>query len=393
MIIDDNINNKCSKSYMEVVIYCVSKKRLFLLGLFLFFVMFISGIYSISEELNDTTSGLSTGAVDIEIVEYNQDNQPFDQDGTMVMPGDEIILIPRVNNLGIDCYLRAKIEYTINNEVFSVTDYIEGDYSSWTKNGDYYYYGSVFPKRGSVDLFNKLNIPNLSSAYNGKLVIVHIVVEAIQAKNFDGNWDDVTIKESIDRAYDINYDGESSVIYEDNTNHHITLDNGFFDRLGNMLPGDKVSETINLLNSSNLTCEYYLSIDYDNLTTQELALLGKMKLLIKKQNGDILVDSNLADQNKHGLGIFESGEGDNYTIEVSLPSNIDNDFSRLFAKITWRFSYDILEDHYEPVPITGDNIDVSITVFLTSALGFLVVLFIWKRETENIEKNDFKRGD
>lgn len=371
---------------MEVVIYCVSKKRLFLLGLFLFLIMLISGVYSLSEEINDTQSGLSTGAVDIEIKEYNQNSQPFDQDGTLVMPGDEIILIPRVNNLGIDCYLRAKIEYTINNEVFSVTDYIEGNYSSWTKNGEYYYYDSIFPKKGSVDLFNKVTIPDLSSAYNGKLVIVHIVVEAIQAKNFNGNWDNVTIKKSIDRSYDINYDGESSVIYEDNTNHHITLDNGFFDRLGNMLPGDKVSETINLLNSSDSTCEYYLSIDYDNLTSNELALLKKMKLLIKKSNGEVIVDSNLREKDKHDLGIYANGEGDYFKIEVSLPNDIDNDFSKLFAKITWRFSYDVFEQHDEPVPITRDNIDVSITVFIISAIGFLVVLFIGKRETENIEK-------
>ena len=301
MISKDNGGLLLSNIFMEVIIYCVSKKRLFLLGLVLFLIMFISGIYSIGEEIKDTESGLSTGAVDIEIEEFNQNNQPFDQDGTMVMPGDEIILIPRVNNLGIDCKLRAKIEYTINNEIFSVTDYIEGNYSSWTKNGEYYYYNSIFTKKGSADLFNKVTIPNLSDAYNGKLVIVHIVVEAVQAKNFDGNWENVKIEKSIDRAYDISYDGESSIIYEDNTNNHITLDGGFFDKLGNMIPGDNLSETIKILNTSDSTCKYYLSIDYDNLTSDELALLQKMKLLIKKQDGSILVDSNLFNKNKHDL--------------------------------------------------------------------------------------------
>ena len=113
-----------------------------------------------------------------------------------------------------------------------------------------------------------------------------------------------------------------------------------------------------------------------------------MKLVIRKQNGDILVDSTLADQNKHGLGIYASGEEDNFIIEVSLPSDINNDFSKLFAKITWRFSYDVFEEHNEIVPITGDNINVSITVFLISSIGFLVVLFLWKREAENIENDN-----
>ena len=374
---------------MEVVIYCVNKKRLFILGIFLFLIMFVSGIYALNEEINKTESGLSTSAVDIEIVEYNGENQPFDEDGKIVMPGDEILLIPRVNNLGIECYLRAKIEYTINEEEFSVEDYIDGNYSTWTKNGEYYYYDSVFGKEESIDLFHKVTIPNLSSEYDGKLVVVHMVVEAIQEKNFDGNWDDVEIKESIDRTYDINYDGESSIIYEDDVNHHIELDDGFFDGLGNMLPGDQISETITILNSSDSKNEYYLSIEYDNLTPEELALLEKMRLVIRKQNGDILVDSNLKDKNKHSLGIYPKGEGDTLIIEVSLPKDIDNDFSKLFAKIIWRFSYDVLEkDDY---PYTGDlRFDMSITVFLISAIGFLVVLFLGKKETENIEKKESK---
>lgn len=349
--------------------------------------MFISGVYSLGEEINDTESGLSTSAVDLEIKEFNQNNQPFDKDGTMVMPGDEIILIPRINNLGIDCNLRVKIDYTINNEDFNVEDYIEGNYSSWTKNGDYYYYDQVLSKQGSIDLFNKVTIPNVSSEYNGKLVILRIVVEAVQAKNFDGNWDDVDIKQSIDRVYDIDYDGDSSVIYEDNTNHHITLDNGFFDKLGNMLPGDNISETVNILNNSNSKCEYFLSIN-NNLNSEELALLRKMRLLVKKQNGDIIIDSDLADQNKHSLGTYSSGEGDNYIIVVSLPSDIDNDFSKLFAKITWSFSYDLKEEHNGLIPVTGDNIDVPITVFLISTIGLLIVLFLWKKDTENIENNN-----
>jgi len=354
--------------------------------------MSISGIYSISNEINKAENGLSTSAVDIEIEEFNQENKTFDEDGKIVMPGDEIILIPRVNNLGIECYLRTKIEYTIENEVFSITDYIEGNYSSWTKNGDYYYYGSVLQRESSIDLFNKVTIPNLSSEYYGKNIIVHIIVDAIQAKNFNGNWEDVTIQKSIDRAYDINYVGESTVIYEDNTNHHIILDNSFFDRLGNMIPGDKVIESFNLLNSSNSKNEYFLSIDNTNLTDEELALLQKMRLKIQKQNGEILIDTNLSDKNKYSLGIYTKGKGDTFLVEVSLPPELDNDFSKIFAKITWKFSYETFDEHIEPVPKTGDfRIDASITAFLLSTIGFLVVLILWKKESENIEKNNNKK--
>ena len=349
--------------------------------------MIISGIYSLSEELISAKSGLSTGAVDIELVEYSENNQPFNQDGSIVMPGEEIILIPRVNNLGNECYIRTKIEYYIDNEKFPISDYIQGNYSSWTKKGDYYYYDSLLSQKSSIDLFNKVIIPNLSSEYIGKIVTVHIVVDAVQSKNFNGDWENVTIKKSIDRTYDIDYSGESSIIFEDNTNHHIDFDKGFFDRLGNMMPGDTITENVNLTNKSKSKNEYYLSIDYDNLSKEELSLLKNIKLLVKDKNGKNLVNSNLANKDKHVLGTYKMKEKDTFKIEVSLPSNIDNDFSKLFTKIKWKFSNKIISKEDITNPITGDfGINTSIIIFLLSAIGLLVVLLIWKKEYKNIEK-------
>lgn len=366
-----------------MTLYCARKKRLFFLGILLFIVMLISGIYALNKEIITTESGISTGAVDIKIEEYNGNTQPFDEDGSYVMPGDEIVLIPRVNNLGLDCYLRAKIEYTINGETFPEIDYIEGNYSSWTKKDNYYYYDSIFTRDSYIDLFNKVTIPNLSSAYNGKKVVVHILVEAVQSKNFDGNWDEVNIRESINRSYDIDYEGESSVIYEDSTNNHITLDNDFFNKLGNILPGDSFSEDVTLLNKSNTENEYYLSIDYDNLTNEEIALLQKIKLSIK-QNGEEFINSNLANKNKYTLGVYKKGEGDIFKIEISLPKDAENEYSKLFTKIKWKFSYKNLSDGSDRVnPKTGDfGINVYIIVFILSTIGLIIDMIMWKKENK-----------
>ena len=372
---------------MEVVIYCARKKRLFFLGLFLFFIMSVSGIYSLNREINVTETGISTGAVDIEIKEYNN-TQPFDEDGKPVMPGDEIVLIPRVNNLGVDCYLRAKIEYVIDGNEFPVIDYIDGTYSSWTKKGDYYYYDSVFSKKSHIDLFNKVTIPNLSSEYYGKTVVVHIIVEAVQARNFNGNWDSVDIRKSIDRAYDVDYEGESTIIYEDNTDQHITFDDSFFNKLGNMLPGDSVSEKIVLLNKSSSNNEYYLSINYDSLTEEELALLRKIRIIIKKQDGEVLADSNLGNKNTYDLGIYRIGEGETFTIEVSIPSDVNNDFSKIYTKIKWDFSYSIYGSDDIINPITYDSgIDIYMIVFIFSTIGLIINMFLWKKENQKDKKN------
>ena len=352
--------------------------------------MCISGIYSLSDEMNQTESGLSTSAVDIELKEFNQNGEPFSEDGKVVMPGDTINLIPRVNNLGIECYLRAKITYTIDNETFNVLDVIHGNYSTWTKNGEYYYYDSIFGKEESVELFNQVLVPSsLSSEYYGKTIVVHIVVEAIQAKNFDGDWDGVEILEAVDRTYDIDYDGESSVIYEDNVSQHITLDDHFFDNLGNMLPGDHVSEDVVILNKTMDKNEYFLAIDYDQLTDEELSLLRSLKLVIRNSQGEELASTNLEDKEKHSLGVFSHNEGDTLTIELSLPNDIDNGYSKLFTKIMWRFSYEVVEKYVPVNPKTWDlQFDLSIAVFILSTIGFLVVLVLGKRNTDNIEKNN-----
>ena len=370
-----------------------SKKRLFLLGGLLFIIMNISGIYSLTSEIYDAESKLSTGGVDITLTEYDKNNEIFSDNGMMVSPGEEIVLIPRISNLGIDCYLRAKITYTIDNESFNISDYIKGEYSNWTKKDDYYYLDFILKKGQTIDLFNKVKIPTFTSNPEGKVIDIHILVEVVQSKNFDGNWDNVEIKESIDRNYDMDYTGSSSVIFEEDAGKYISLDNHFFDNLGNMLPGDIASEDINIINSSYDKIEYFLSIDYENLDNLQKKLLGNINLNIKNSKGEILVSSNLVDKRKLSLGTFSHNEKDKITIELSLPKNIDNEYSKILTKILWRFSYDVISHSKNPNnPNTGDfKFDWSITVFILSSIGFIIVLFFEKKNTDNRKKKKRKK--
>lgn len=351
--------------------------------------MCVSGIYSLSNEvINSTESTISTGAVDIELKEYNGNNEPFSDDGKIVMPGEEISLVPRVNNLGIECYLRMSITYTIKNEKYNELDYINGNYSTWEYKDGYYYYGSIFNKNDSIDLFNKLSIPdNLTNKHQGTKVVVHIVVEAIQAKNFDGNWDNVLIKKSIERSYDINDHGESTVIYENNADKYLSLDDHFFDNLGGLLPGDSVSEDVKILNSSKNDIKYYLSVESNDLTDSERKLLENINLIIKTKDGKVLSTNKLLNVKNISLGDYKPGEGENLVLEISLPKELDNEFSKILTKVLWKFSLETLGAS-EDTPKTGDlKFDLSITVFLLSAIGFLVVLFLERKEKENIENN------
>lgn len=350
--------------------------------------MCISGIYSLSTDLKEEDTTISTSAVEINLKEYDSNNNEFTNDGKVVMPGEEIAFTPRVNNLGVDCYLRIKITYTINNNKCNELDYIDGNYKSWNKENGYYYYNPIFNKNDSLDIFNKVVIPsNLPDAYQGKKVIISITVEAIQARNFDGNWNGITIKESVERSYDIDDGGSSTVIFTNNSQDHIDLDDHFFDNLGSLLPGDSINEEVKIVNRSGNKNDYYLSIEYNNLTQEEKNLLKNINLTIT-QNNKKIVSKDLLSFNKELLGTYNKNEKGNYLFTISLPKDLDNDFSRILTKIIWKFSLEVKEQEKKIInPQTWDlKFDLSMIIFLISALGLLIVIVLEKLEINNRKK-------
>ena len=104
--------------------------------MFFFIVMCISGIYALA---NQTTNGtFSTSIVDIEIQTFKLDNDnnevEYNDEDKKVMPGDVISLIPKICNLGEDCYLRFKVNYYNENTDF--IDYVEGFTTEFSKYGE-----------------------------------------------------------------------------------------------------------------------------------------------------------------------------------------------------------------------------------------------------------------
>ncbi len=388
--------------------YCAGKKRLFLLGLTFFLVMTISGIYSLTNEvINGTESTLSTSYVDIKINEVNSDGTAFSYDKEYVMPGEEILLIPRINNLGAECYLRAKITYTIDGEKYNELNYIDGNFKEWASDGEYYYYERPVSKDESLDLFNKIRIPNdLAEDKADSNISVNVLVEGVQAKNFE-TWEGLEVLGAVERAYYVDTDGESTVIYENNSDQYIRLDDSFFDNLGSLLPGDSTIEEISIENSSKKTMKYYLSIDDSQMTQEEIELLEKLELVITNSNDDLIYEGDLHINNRVIFGTYAPGESDDIILKVQIPKELNNQFSKIVTKLVWNFSLDEAGEEVEPNPYTGDEdepvekpeqkpdtpatgdfkFDLSITVFLVSALGLLIVLILEKKETEKIEKN------
>jgi len=351
----------------------------------------VSGIYAMANGvINNTESILSTHYVDIKLEEY-QNDEPYIKEDEVVMPGELIPLNSRINNIGIDCYVRAKITYTLNNIEYNELDYIDGDYKNWAQKGDYYYYNSILQQKEIINLFDKIQIPSeLTKESENDKVIVHILVEAVQAKHFDGNWDKVDVKEAVDRSYSMDSNGKSEIIYENNSEKYIDIGDGFFDNLGGLLPGGSITDQITIKNNSNNRIKYYLTIDTSKLAEEEIKLLESINLTINKYNGKELINKKLTDINSLLLGIYSSGSNGVIPLTISIPSNLDNEYSKLETKIIWVFSVE--EEKNSINPNTWDlRFDWSITLFIFSALGLLIVMILEKHERANKKNNKIKK--
>jgi len=359
--------------------------------------MSISGIYSLNNEvISGSETILSTAFIDIDLKEYTieeGEEKIFSGEGGYVVPGDIISIIPRVNNLGSQCYLRTKITYFIGNEQLNEADYIDGNFKSFTKVGDYYYDETPLDENSAIDIFDSINIPtDLSKEYQGEEIVINVSVEAVQAKNFepdyslDDPWLGVEITEALSRSYEVDPDGSSTVVYENNAQEYLTLSEDFFGDLGKMLPGDVVSENVGIKNSSKNKLIFNLSVETGELSTEDSKILEGLELVIKNQNGEIISKKNLNEVKGVLLAMLETSETENLTMEVSLPKEYGNEFSKLLAKVVWKFSLEEIPDGNNVNPNTRDfKFDLSITVFFISAIGLVVVLWLIKKESENIE--------
>ena len=164
--------------------------------------------YTAEKEVVNTAK---TDTVDIELEEYQlDDNSSLVDfvDPVNKMPGTSVSKIPIVYNKGSECWLRVKIEFSIDDEnLYPISlDDIDGwNTDDWSFGSDgYYYYKNKFSENSEIKLFDNVNIPsNWGNEYMDKHIFIDITAEAIQTKNFSPElenekpWGDETIEECV----------------------------------------------------------------------------------------------------------------------------------------------------------------------------------------------------
>ena len=154
----------------------------------------------------------------------------------------------------------------------------------------------------------------------------------------------------------------------------------FFNNLTDLMPGDEAEEEITIRNSSENNFQYFVSsLNDDSLTEEEKTFLKNLYLEIENSEGEKLYSGKLQELDKILLGVYKSGEEQKIKIKLSLPKNLDNNFSKMNTKLIWKFS---LEDEIINPNTTDLKVKVSFTVFLLSALGLFIVLILGKRESD-----------
>ena len=361
--------------------------------------MCISGVYAFTRiSILSIENRINTGAVKIDLTEYTLNGSgkevQYDVIQQNVFPGQVISLIPRISNLGDSSYIRAKIAYVDknNNTIIVPNENIGRDNNNWVRIGDYWYYKQIVNNKDKIDVFKTIKIPtDMSNEYQGGILQLNIDAEAIQASNFNPNfessspWGDIKVEKASDVSYNsdkIQLGSSSKVTYENSANLYIDIGDQFFRNVGKILPGDVLTQDVNISNPSAEEIECFVSIDkLKDISQKSVELLEKMNLTIS--DGDkTLYNGKLIGNENISLGKYKSKDKNTLKFTINIPKDIGNDYASIESGIYWKFSINKedakQEGKPEPKPEspqTGDtNIRIALSIFFISAICLILVI-------------------
>lgn len=361
------------------------KRRYFIIMLGLSIILFCTGAIYAMESV-EVTNLFETGIVDIELDEYQKigDVEEPWSDIEDVVPNQEISKIPRIENDGVDCYIRAKITFRNTDQVddsclFGMSD-------KWVKADDgYYYYTEIVPNGTSIDLFEGLIIPeDFAQTGEGEQFYLDIDTDAIQSKNFTPNfeaaapWGSVEILEcEKEGMYDVNTFHQSDskafqILYQGDTGKLIKNEEDFFSNFPYLMPGDVLSDTVDLVNDSDKDIKLYFRSE----ALDESELPDKILLTITTEIGgkEVTVYSGTLraeDLSENViLGTIPKGSNGKFNFEIKVPEELNNQYTILDSYVKWIFSTEPIKE-IEQIPNTGDSLPQGL---ILCYIGFVLCM-------------------
>ncbi len=169
-------------------------KRKILLAAVAVICLSLLGVGTLAYFTSDGTAHnvITTGGVDIELIETTDDGKPFPSEGvTGVMPGESVTKRVTVKNTGLsEAWVRVRADMEVkdsNGEVMTGEHPIEltGKDSKWVaKDGYYYYTEPVAPGAETKALLEEVTfLPQMGNPYQGSTLNIDIFAQATQVAN------------------------------------------------------------------------------------------------------------------------------------------------------------------------------------------------------------------
>lgn len=381
---------------MKFKVFKQDKKLLLTSCLALLLMTTGSVIYAMPE--TSTMNHFQTGIVDISLEEFQTvDGKEIAwEDGVNVLPGKTISKIPRITNNGSCCFVRVKLTFRDTDEELEKSIF---GMDGWIKENDgYYYYPEELKTDETADIFQGLNIPeDFSQDGEGTDFFLDVDVDAVQSQNFTPDydsvrpWGDIRILSSKkEGAYDIQSfekggSEQFQVEYQGDAKTLIANSADFFTNFPVLMPGDEYEDSAELINSSSDAVNIYFRSE----AISDSALLDKVNITIKSNidgisetvfDGPVRAEE-LAESKLLGT-IPENSQG-NLTFALSVPKELNNEYSILNDIVKWTFSTEPVTEA-EQVK-TGDDQKIGLYLMIAGASLAFGVMIAAAKDTKSQE--------
>ena len=306
-----------------------------------------------------------TGSVNVTVNGYQFINGEKNdwEDSLYILPGDVLHQGVDITNHGESCYLRARLSLLTEDGRQAVNSLeIQGS-DRWKLAGDGYYYLDTPLEKGSViSIFDKIQIPyDLSqSEYKDTKIHLNVAVDAIQSAGFtpDFNaaapWGPVEILEysSNDTVTVSQVTPADSVVQITYTAADAWLNNvtDLFSGIVLFMPGDVYRDTLSIRNdTANDLTVYFRSV------SDAAAEPGEKISMTISMDQTLIYDGDLkaaALKQDFKLCVIPAGQARELTFEISVPTELTNEYAGLDHTVTWIFSgAPIFDDSETTTPV------------------------------------------
>lgn len=302
----------------------------------------------------DATNAISTGDISISLNEYElSDNGDITDyvNNKLVVPGQRVDKIVVINNEAERSWIRAKVEYNTDDGLDGMSDEMLGGMpKEWKKCGNYFYYTIPVDKEKSIELFRSIVVPyEWDESYEDMGFSIGITAQAIQSSNFvpdfnsDEPWFGVPIEKCIHsdhKIYEVDTKNGFYVIFENGSEGFVRMGDDFFKNFNSLMPGDVVTDKIELGNNSNYYLKLFFSTETPEQSDESIKLLNDLKLVIKLNNEEIYNGSLNSDilRNEIRLGnTYRKGDRADLTYSIIMPNELVNSSAMKNAKVKWIF--------------------------------------------------------